>query len=661
MAYTIKINDESKLICELPDSIWANTGEIVASDTAPTAIGSDLIFSFPAVVTENLKIVEYELENVAYLQINSANVGVQSFPLLDVRALDSVYLAVKIEDNAVTALRFVYTSLNNEKWYYTETLRSTAFTELKKYIIIYTKTGFGVDTQDGVYKFTNNQYRDLSWTTPFPFDGGSGLYYPWTEMREAAERNLIVYGDDFYHNSIPVGGSKSLDLPGGGRIELSCPSYESHMYVNLYDTEGNVVESFNLSSWKPSSSGGVGRFGCWFAINPYSTSNTYTLQIVGIRTDIDPNGRVGFYNLHTFSEVASSKVFEGSKVYPIDQTMDDDTSSTDPGDGVGGTDGRDFKDTSDPIDFGTVPAFSVLDSGFVTLYNPTEAQIQTIAGIATGDASFVTDMLARATGLVDSIISIHTVPVPVETENTAVTVKMFGLPLVSIGGTNGVAKKVTSQYVELDCGTIDVEEWFGSVLDYAPNTKLQIYLPFCGTHQLDVNDFMSKRIWVVYKVDVLTGLCVAMVSDETSVKYTFQGNCAMTFPITSRNWVDAVTGAATGVLSATANAMSGNMVSAVSGAMSTVSNFAPTISHGGGTSMSGGYLMNRYPYLILERPNRCLPVDYSQYSGRPAFVTKKVSECSGYVEFEQIHCDGITATSEEMQKIESLMKGGVLV
>ena len=108
---------------------------------------------------------------------------------------------------------------------------------------------------------------------------------------------------------------------------------------------------------------------------------------------------------------------------------------------------------------------------------------------------------------------------------------------------------LTSQWVELDCGTIDIEETWGAYLDYDPYTKLDIYLPYIGYRPLRVDDFMPGSIHVKYKIDLLTGACCAQISstksDEhgdtlDSVIYQFTGNCATQIPVTATQYADAV-------------------------------------------------------------------------------------------------------------------------
>lgn len=115
---------------------------------------------------------------------------------------------------------------------------------------------------------------------------------------------------------------------------------------------------------------------------------------------------------------------------------------------------------------------------------------------------------------------------------------LYGTPItgaekaIQVGYLNsGVnSKVVTSQYIDIDCGVIKVNKYFGDVRDYNPYTKIQVFLPFIGIVDLDTNECIDSDISIKYRIDVLTGSCLCQVSfkrtDFNSVLYTFAGNCS---------------------------------------------------------------------------------------------------------------------------------------
>lgn len=71
-----------------------------------------------------------------------------------------------------------------------------------------------------------------------------------------------------------------------------------------------------------------------------------------------------------------------------------------------------------------------------------------------------------------------------------------------------------------------------SFLDYAPYTTLDLYIPFCGTVQLDPNDVMGHTLDVQLLIDYTTGNCDAYVSCDNLVIETVSGTIAIDIPVT---------------------------------------------------------------------------------------------------------------------------------
>lgn len=74
---------------------------------------------------------------------------------------------------------------------------------------------------------------------------------------------------------------------------------------------------------------------------------------------------------------------------------------------------------------------------------------------------------------------------------------------------------------------------FGSCfLDYAPYTKMQLYVPFCGTIEIDAADFMGRTLSVEMVIDFITGAVTAYVLANQLVVTSLTGNCGIDIAIT---------------------------------------------------------------------------------------------------------------------------------
>lgn len=338
--------------------------------------------------------------------------------------------------------------------------------------------------------------------------------------------------------------------------------------------------------------------------------------------------------------------------------------------GSGGGSGN-FDHTSDPVDIPSLPTLSAADTGFITLFNPSAAQLRDLANYMWSNPLFDLDAWKKIfADPMDAILGLSIVPV---------NVPSGGATAVTVGNiSTGVSMtKATAQYVEVDCGSLNVQEFWGAYLDYAPYTKCEIHLPYCGIHPLDIDDVMGKTVTVKYHVDILSGACCAYVKCGDSVLYEFVGQCAASIPITGDNWTNVINGVmqiaasvgtmvATGGLAAPvtgANAAKsiGQAVAIDANIASTIMSMKPSIEKSGSLGGVGGMLAIQKPYLILTRPNQALPANQNKYTGYPAFITLALADLEGYTEIEQIHLENVPATSAELDEIITLLKGGVIL
>lgn len=323
---------------------------------------------------------------------------------------------------------------------------------------------------------------------------------------------------------------------------------------------------------------------------------------------------------------------------------------------IGGGTG-DFDTSSESINIPGLPATTAVSTGFLTLYNPSVSDLRDLASYMWANPLF--DLSAWRKIFADpmgAILGLSIVPVDVPTAgNAEVTVGNMptgiSMPLVS------------SQYVVVDCGTIQVKEFWGGYLDYSPYTKAEIYLPYCGIHAIDIDDIMGKFVNVVYHIDVLSGACCVYVKCDTAILYTFIGQCSSSIPITGDNWTNVINGVLSAAVSVGSMVATGGATApmAIPQLASTVTNsLKPAIEKSGAMGGTGGLLAYQYPYLIITRPRQALPEDQNKFMGYPSFVTVELSTLRGYTEVEHVHLENIGATDSELKEIETLLKNGVI-
>lgn len=343
--------------------------------------------------------------------------------------------------------------------------------------------------------------------------------------------------------------------------------------------------------------------------------------------------------------------------------------------------------SSDPVDFPGLPSFSATDTGFITLFNPTLAQVKTLADYMWNGLFDVNNLKKLFANPMDCILGFNMLPV---------SIPNLGPADVCIGNllTTVSMNVASSQWVEVDCGHLDLGLPYGSYLDFSPYTKYSIYLPYIGTCELSADDVAGKVLRLKYHVDVLSCSCVAYLKCGDSVLYQWTGSCGYSIPLTQNDFSQVIAniiaiattvgsavvsgGAAAPVAAAAgkkltakqaaraaaraAAAKKANTLAAIGAGESvakSVMSSKPEVHRTGTIGSSAGIMGLQQPYLIIEIPKACKPAKQYHYLGYPSFTTVKLGDVSGYQEFTSIILDGIPCTEDERDMLLAACEGGI--
>lgn len=222
-----------------------------------------------------------------------------------------------------------------------------------------------------------------------------------------------------------------------------------------------------------------------------------------------------------------------------------------------------FDDTSDEVPLPAIPeGVSAPDTGFVTLFRPTIAQITALSNYMWSNMSeFIENLQKIFTNPMDYVISLASFPV---TPDVGPDKNIY------VGNflTDIQMPPITRQFYEFNCGTVAISEYFGSFLDYSPNTKARIMLPFIGDADLAVDEIMGKTLHLWYRIDLLSGACVAVLTINNSVYYQWTGNCSIQIPVTASDYSRLYAGIARVGITAAAIAGGGAYIGALASAAS---------------------------------------------------------------------------------------------
>lgn len=419
-----------------------------------------------------------------------------------------------------------------------------------------------------------------------------------------------------------------------------------------------------------------------FLVTPYGG---LTVSFQGLTIGVQPTpskvGQCSITQNYTDQQVVvdATHITIGNYIYngsvPVTDDPYDDAGTS----GTGGGGGS-FDDSGDDIPIPNLPALSAANAGFITLFNPSVSQLNSLADYMWTNAAFdVANFKKIFEDPMDCILGLSIVPISVTTSGNAdVAIGNMLIPSIQF-------PVVSSQYQEFDCGSIPLTNlFFGGYLDYEPYTKIQIVVPYCGTFQISADDVIGKTINLVYHIDVLTGSCVAMLKCGNSVLYQFNGSCAVNIPINSINYASTIENAtriavAIGTTVATAGAAAPAIMAggeAAGAAQATLFNSAintagataegalsmkPSIERSGALSSSSGMMSVQTPYIVITRPRICLPLNQNKIKGYPSYIGVTLGDLTGqgYTEFDSVILSGLFLTDEEKGELDNILRSGV--
>lgn len=425
--------------------------------------------------------------------------------------------------------------------------------------------------------------------------------------------NRVASSDHYFSFSIPVWGTQDIDHQHN-KLQIRTSTAKNWLNA-IYDV---VKQTLTFDDWGPNIAGLIS--------NGPNLINADLTELVDFRLTEDPYNPGG---------------------------------TTEPGGGTG-----DHDDTSDPIDFSDLPSLAASDTKFITLYNPTLSELNSLASWMWSPLCVIDDLRKLWNNPMQGILGLSIVPVqPIQAASPS-TIYLGNLE------SNTTAHKITSQYNIKYCGSIAIEEYWGSYLDYAPYTKIEIYLPYIGTREINTDDVMGKTIECEYHIDVMSGACIAQIKCGNAVLYQFAGNCAASVPITGNDWTNVINGVMSVAISTAMVAVGGAVggaasaaaaVSAVGSVAQNIASMKPTVMKSGSLAGGAGFLGGQTPYLIITRPRQALPENQNKYTGYPSWMTTSLADLDGMTYVAECHLEGIPCTTAEQDEIMNLLKGGVIL
>lgn len=278
------------------------------------------------------------------------------------------------------------------------------------------------------------------------------------------------------------------------------------------------------------------------------------------------------------------------------------------------------------------------------------------------------------------ILSVHHIPLELQPSvGTSAYVRLAGMVFdgVESGGVTVSGNPITAEnhIAHFQVPTVYLDHEHGelpyfSFEDFA-RTRVRVYLPYCGTVELDPASCIGGSIEIDYQCDCINGNVGVQITTTTKpdqngnqrrhVSAVATGNCAYKIPMTGNdNGTGEILGAVTGAFG---SMMSGNFLGALSGGLRAISGIEQHHTNTTGSiSGNAGFLTSRT--VIVEVTYGDYYKTDGQYPAmmmRPAASSGMVSDFSGHSQLI-VHADSISiATDAERAEIETMCRNGVLV
>lgn len=280
-------------------------------------------------------------------------------------------------------------------------------------------------------------------------------------------------------------------------------------------------------------------------------------------------------------------------------------------------------------------------------------------------------------------------PIPSESS----TFVIYGQELLHNGSPITITKITGNP--SMDLGEYEILPKFNDFRDYAPFTKIEMFIPYCGWVSLPSHCMSSedkpKIITGTLLCDIIAGTCKAVIKCNDTVVAEASGFTAIDVPFTGENVGMKMAGIASSITSY-GNQAAKTVGSVASGGMAGGAGAGAALA-GGLVGMAGSYAQMysafnaNYTeicgktgdgcnvaglgsvYIKIQRPKAgeteapyYVPADYAHTTGFMSMKQKQISECEGLIVCANVDTSGISgATARERAEIKRLLETGIYV
>jgi len=298
---------------------------------------------------------------------------------------------------------------------------------------------------------------------------------------------------------------------------------------------------------------------------------------------------------------------------------------------------------------------------------------------------------------IQAIVSLRMYPFNIYAHVPGCVSSEVKLGKVTIAEANaGFLKIPSNSTVTFDMGSFYIQGRYKNFLDLAPYTTMNLFIPFVGNIDLNINDFLNHTLRVQLTVDLTTGSCLAAVYADGILMVNATGQMGVDIPVTSADNAEissrifnAFIGMAinaggsfiTQSIGGVNNSGVGNIHRAIAGAKeglanvdtSSVEKFNDTVVDSlgdiflgktsmdrvGSSSPGNSFYLPTYCFITISQPTFEKPANFDHTYGRPCHTSGQLASFTGFTKCNNVDVSNISALEYEKLSIKNLLESGV--
>lgn len=496
-----------------------------------------------------------------------------------------------------------------------------------------------------------NEYIDQFIITQKDLGGGTKQWGSKTQNIAAGidENGNIIYQNFYSRINVSDNGpyaQPQLDIVVNNSIEPTDIYYGSKYSMPLGTNWGECKID-------------IRKFGFAIVQNDELTGIAYCSIALSIRNGLEYWNEINQLQTAYSALICTTRAYKDVNytLYGAEERELDNTNNTEQGGGYGTG-----VLPTDNIDVPTLPEIDMTATGAV-LYKVTESQM--IAFRKWLWSSDWQDNIKKIrTDSMQNIIGISIVDLDISTSTESD---------IYLGNVQSNAKGsiIANSFVELDCGSITLNEYYGTFADYEPFVATTLYLPKVGFVQIPADVVMNNTIKVVYHIELSSGegLCYVYITNTRDgfsyVWNTYTCHITSNIVLSAQDHTQQLTAlgnaivntsvAAAGAIANPFNAVASTLSSCID--VATTKN--PTMTKGNVGNMSA-ILCYKKPYIMINRTNLTKPSSFQENNGYMINYTATISGHTGFLKTKDYHAEFNAPYSHKVE-IERLLNEGVFI